>query len=1125
MMDVIDALVAAATAHPWALIVALVVLFALGLLFWDYIRIAAPRLLPLALTLTIASVWAAALLGLADRRPQGQILRDIEVHPSEDRLTLGAHELMQVPGLPGSADARHVLFERRTGTSGAGQVWSVANVSKQRKLLLIYADADNNEVAFLSDRVPLEPGDVLKFPDAPGNPPNMRFEQVDAGSITFQIASAGADKPARTFEISTSDNGASFQFVQGGPGPCPGAAVGWATELVARARGLFATAPKETTVAYFGGPATCRVDRTVAIALANQEFAALKLQYIGGLGFALARNHAESAWIERAGKGRIWLNAVQNELRDRLLGGRKTSLVKFVAGRSTYRIVHGGSRTGGARAEQDTPCAADLGLAFCILPDAAPHRLAFDGSCGLDKLAIHAGPMLPWHMHCDDAPKLTTEWREPLRAPFTAIATLAGSLASSVWERFKSHGLAHGLASIGAAAASVAAVFAAWRWTSFVGAARLFGPESGAERGLRLAAAALGAAIALAFLAAWKYPAAGQAGHLAPFAPWLSIALWCFAAAALACARGAGFWDGSIFSAWTALIAVGHTGLTAFSLASPELRHLRFSDDTTLAIGAAAGLVVAASQLDPLALASMARSLSMRHYDRMSNLPRGLVVVLAFIGALILAWMALGSETGIAGAFQPSEIVKTLSILVLAAALTLALDPDRGRVLARWSSRPRGGLDPLLKAFFFVDALFLLLLLAPIVRSDFSPIIVLVLTSGVTLLLVAATHLVAKGSDYFFIARELRAAPPNLARPPSPARPWLERQRGRLTRLLGHPFVVLARAEVWHALGLALCIGGVVLFGKGVLDQAAPERLAWIARYGGFPDKPLDRLVSWIEFNGREPAPGLGQGLGQGLGKGQSREKGLDVEFADVGHQVARSRLIVTASSCAGFAAAIAGPIEPNAREAAGKIEPTLLDEGAVAALAARGRDAAARATDRLAQWFLPTCKSGAQDAHWAQHAILRLPEAHNDFIGASLTAFFGRDGAVAIAALQLLFIALTLVAAFLVFRWTPGNAPRRPVASTAAYAAIGFSSMLGAQWLISWLNATGFLPVMGQPASFLSHGLSHLLLFGAPAALAPILALRIRAAQENPFRRDAIPAPPWWCRRFGGRRLKLPFA
>ena len=167
--------------------------------------------------------------------------------------------------------------------------------------------------------------------------------------------------------------------------------------------------------------------------------------------------------------------------------------------------------------------------------------------------------------------------------------------------------------------------------------------------------------------------------------------------------------------------------------------------------------------------------------------------------------------------------------------------------------------------------------------------------------------------------------------------------------------------------------------------------------------------------------------------------------------------------------------------------------------------------------------RSGPHGPAWARDQALTLPESHNDFVGAALIAYYGRDGAVVIAALEFAFVGLCLLAGFRVFRWTPGNARHRVVAATAAYATIGFSSMLGMQWLISWLNAAGFAPVMGQPASFLSHGPSHFLLFATPAALVPILALRVHMGFTHPPRPQLLAPPAPWTLRRGLRKIFPP--
>jgi len=55
----------------------------------------------------------------------------------------------------------------------------------------------------------------------------------------------------------------------------------------------------------------------------------------------------------------------------------------------------------------------------------------------------------------------------------------------------------------------------------------------------------------------------------------------------------------------------------------------------------------------------------------------------------------------------------------------------------------------------------------------------------------------------------------------------------------------------------------------------------------------------------------------------------------------------------------------------------------------------------------------------------------------------------------------------------------------------LGSITLFALHWIISWSNALGLLPVMGQPMSWLSAGVSHQILMVFPCVLAMIVALR----------------------------------
>ena len=62
-----------------------------------------------------------------------------------------------------------------------------------------------------------------------------------------------------------------------------------------------------------------------------------------------------------------------------------------------------------------------------------------------------------------------------------------------------------------------------------------------------------------------------------------------------------------------------------------------------------------------------------------------------------------------------------------------------------------------------------------------------------------------------------------------------------------------------------------------------------------------------------------------------------------------------------------------------------------------------------------------------------------------------------------------------------------------------GLIAVFMAQWLLSWCNVFGLLPVMGQPMTWMSFGSSHHLLVVVPSIAAMLLALKYWQSMRLP--------------------------
>ena len=1109
------------------------------------------NLLPLVLTLAIIVQWAIALLVIADAQPGSYMLHDITVASTARQVELGRVALMQNAGLAGSADERHVKFERDQNS------WKISNLSTRRKLRLEYVDDKGTSVGFDSARLPIAAGDVLVLTESGAGGERIRFEDVaaDGRKLRIRIESADPAVPARDYLFEWRATGVTASDGQSAVLPACGLddqASLAATDALRKLRNNYSES-RDAAVLQFGGPLECVNGNVAAVPLGGSPFAAATLRYVRGLGFALTRGREPAAKLLR-GSQEIWLANVAHDLNAQF-GGSTMKLRSFVAGYTKYTV--------------EPPGPGERNIAFRILPAEKSHRV-MEGSkvCNIDAVVADAGDLgIRVAPRCRPAPNAGEEWRKSIADGSStarsgialtrwSIATLRAAGSMMVDQVVARPWLA---ALTIAGVAGVLVVYFVFRLRRRFATAPIFEADHLVGKLLRISVAAFAIAILVTYIA-WK--AAPAASSAIPLPPWPALAAWALAGLAVATARGSSLLDGLILTVLTALVAVGHVALVQLTLASGELRNLRFADDTTAAVAATAALIMLVSQIGPNWLAQQMRSLSVPTSGSVfararawiatrttrapavssglsggSGLPLGMWVALLIIGGALAVWFAFGTEAGIAGVLQPSEIVKTLTVFILAATITLALEPDRGpesrvqrlgyvrtgsrlqtvfsfAVATLWSARfclvvavvaaglrlvlVRSGMfaavlevavlvaslgvvaiwlrslkNFLWRAFLMIIVLLAAILLVPVVRNDLSPFVVLGATSVVTFLFVVVIHWLAIASEQLQASRPQRAPPPDTGRPRSQRRlasNWVGRVWMPARALAGR---VLARPEPWMVSIFAGVAFAVWFICSTALDDAYATRKFLMTHVGGSLNKPIERVISWIEFNGKA-RPGTVVGI----------------EFADVGLQVARSRDAIEASDCRTLDRSV---LVPDSKHPL----PRMLD--AAASLPLRFTEPVVNAAAALVHSDLLPCAGNSGRADVASRIAVRMPEIQNDFVSTWLVAIYGRDGAVGIVMLQCLLLAAMLFAGFMTIRWTPGHLLNRPAASVTGYATVGFAVMLGVQWTISWLNALGALPVMGQPSTFLSHGPSHGLLFGAPAVLTAICALRLRSAFLTP--------------------------
>ncbi len=124
--------------------------------------------------------------------------------------------------------------------------------------------------------------------------------------------------------------------------------------------------------------------------------------------------------------------------------------------------------------------------------------------------------------------------------------------------------------------------------------------------------------------------------------------------------------------------------------------------------------------------------------------------------------------------------------------------------------------------------------------------------------------------------------------------------------------------------------------------------------------------------------------------------------------------------------------------------------------------------------------------------AILNLPAVQDDFILAFLLYKGGGLIGLLLLITQMawLMVQFSLVNALLT--QLPNEREQRLSQALLAYILYGLAWMQLLHWLISWGNVLGFMPIMGQPMTWLSIGNSHLMAIALPSMLLSLVALRM---------------------------------
>jgi len=434
--------------------------------------------------------------------------------------------------------------------------------------------------------------------------------------------------------------------------------------------------------------------------------------------------------------------------------------------------------------------------------------------------------------------------------------------------------------------------------------------------------------------------------------------------------------------------------------------------------------------------------------------------------AVFAAWAVVGTETGVAG-FQPVEFAKLAFVFVLASVCVSFARIDffyTQRQYVAW----------LLLSLLSVGLFFLVFTAVPFLKSDYSPILILLATTvalAFAFLLPAATKRIGGMAGALLRRADAPQAP---------------------QKRLGWPRGGALAAVILLLLGLnaALVYAFPKLANRAIAGQWEMPRergkamdLLEQAREGSFR-KPAERLLTWWDLDHHAP-------------REAGPERIPDVAHRDLGFQLLQSKIALAEMPC-GLARLQTGSerLPQEARQPLAQLAAFAPDPCALMPAASR--------TPILEVGEAP---SDEGTRGYGVRDLMRLPVIQNDFIATYMTVRFGLPMALLLVSAEFaVVLSALLIALGLLSRRARGSA-NEAARHGLAITAVGIATLFGLHWAISWGNAIGILPVMGQPMTFLAAATSHHLLMALPGVALLLLAGRVGAVKARRIDRT----PPAW--------------
>lgn len=954
-------------------------------------------LILVVLCLPIIAFWWLNTQRLIEGAPQLVRLERLEVRLAPNASVEVGRDSLAQAAAFDSGEVRHVRFVR------VGDQVLVSNVASERKLFMRYADGFTT----FAERVPLATGDKLRL-----GVNTLTFTPAGR-TISITIEALGGRRvlalDASTAEDVLTIDGAPIRVCR---------PTGQADRLKRELKEIAARfSDTESVVLTLGGRSTCRIEEALHVSLEGADIDTLRLVRRGGtwsLAPGNARRRGDTPVFETArGERRSGFSAVTWPLIDPVHG----ALSRLTIGRTSYdvRLV-----------------APDAGrIAIDLVPASKEH---------LFRVTADHNPVPEF----DNTDALTRVVTDPPRPIFGPGDRQGGVNVMNGGERV----VRFGLIAVMVAVAGLAFLVLPFR-------RRLNQEGVGAVVRDRALTSAVRFAVVAAAAGLVLIPEGSQLFGLGPpaMADALRGTILAFAIATFAIAFGGGL-AGVGLILWFAILGLASFGtLTLLSLAIDatsthwliylQKHKLLFLDIAVVAIVFVASLRFATLRqvLRRFAAGTDGVSAALRF------VPAGLLVF-AF-----LAWVIVGDEEGVYG-FQPVEFGK-VAVIVIVGVFLVGL--ERLTLGLRQS-----GYGPwALAAGASLIVFGVLLFLFPVMKSDYSPVLILGFT-GLVLLFVFLIPWLARFVGRRVTARLKREDVPERFRPPLTG---LSRGAGFAVLFAGLAILSIAFIAFFQPLAARALVGAwafpddrEALFGALEERRTGPLRV------------PVERTITF--FDVALDAPRVGGGDGE-----PARPV---VRYRDLGHQQLASKKALAHAPC-GFATLdwTAHPLAALLRAPPTK----LVFDPCEGIDPAKAIDTGPIARDPV---------TGAPvSASYTLDDLVRVPVIQNDFIGAYVVTRFGMSGAAVLMLLQAMFVAGAAGLAFRIGRRQTADQTEASVARFLAIATGGILALFAIHWTIAWSNVMGLLPVMGQPMTWIAAATSHHLLMVVPALLLVVAAFR----------------------------------